>query len=113
MNNDKHTPGPWRIDPFDGKILGPTIGASSPIVAQMPVWWPHKLPCEHVSQELQASNARLISAAPELLNALELAQATIERLHRHAPGSAQGTLDVIGYAISKATGSSVKFLYEH
>lgn len=34
-----------------------------------------------------------------LRNALTVAQATIERLHRHAPGSAQGTLDVIQAAL--------------
>ena len=39
-------------------------------------------------------------AAPALLAALELAEATINRLHRHAPGSAQGTLDVIHAAIA-------------
>lgn len=53
------------------------------------------------------ANARLIAAAPELLHALETAQATIERL-QHAPGSANrtlldGTLYVIKAAISKAT----------
>ena len=50
-------------------------------------------------------NARLISAAPNLVNALELAEATIKRLERHAPGSANGTLDVIRAALTKAKDS--------
>ena len=49
------------------------------------------------------ANARLISQAPALLNALEVAEATINRLERHAPGSANGTLDVIRAAIAEAT----------
>lgn len=36
-----------------------------------------------------------------VVSALDLAQATIERLQRHAPGSANGTLDVIKAQISK------------
>ncbi len=45
--------------------------------------------------DIQRQQAELMAKAPELANALELAQATIERLQRHAPGSANGTLDVI------------------
>lgn len=36
----------------------------------------------------------------DLVQALEIAKATIERLQRHAPGSAQGTLSVIDKAIA-------------
>jgi len=39
---------------------------------------------------------------PALVNALQVAEATIKRLERHAPGSANGTLDVIHAAIEKA-----------
>jgi hypothetical protein len=49
-------------------------------------------------------HSRLIAAAPDLLNALEIAVATIQRLERHAPGSQNGTLDVARAAIAKARG---------
>jgi hypothetical protein len=40
----------------------------------------------------------------DLVNALQLAEATIVRLERHAPGSANGTLDVVREAIRRAGG---------
>ena len=55
------------------------------------------------------ANGDLISAAPDLLKACELAEATIRRLAPvHAGGfsSANGTLDVILAAIAKAKGEA-------
>lgn len=49
-------------------------------------------------------NALLISAAPEMYEALALAVATIERLDKK--GSAVGTLDVLRAALAKADGSA-------
>lgn len=57
------------------------------------------------STECDAILARVMAAAPDMLNALELAEATIMRLDRHAPGAQQGTLDVIRAAIRKARGA--------
>jgi len=50
------------------------------------------------------ANARLIAAAPELLDALSLAEATILRLANTPArlGSVQGTLDVLRAALGKA-----------
>lgn len=45
---------------------------------------------------------KVIAAAPDMLNALLVAEATIKRLDKH--GSAVGTLDVIRAAIVKAQG---------
>lgn len=49
--------------------------------------------------------AALLAAAPDLLNALEIALATIERLRPSSTGfdSTRGTKDVICAAITKAT----------
>lgn len=89
----KHTPGPW-FNPADSVSVFDGRGKER-----------HKI-CDAawvtINVKDARANARLIAAAPELLNALQLAQATIERLHRHAPGSAKGTLDVITAAIAKA-----------
>lgn len=93
----RHTPGPWATHNNIGRKgeLGIVAGGAPCIIAIMgnAKEWP-------VEAE---ANAQLIAAAPELLNALEVAQATIERLHRHAPGSANGTLGLIKDAIAKAT----------
>ncbi len=54
---------------------------------------------------LQKSGLLVIDEQPltaALCDALELAKATIERLERHAPGSARGTLDVVNAAIARA-----------
>jgi hypothetical protein len=48
------------------------------------------------------SVARLFAAAPDMRQALIVAQATIERLDKR--GSAKGTLDVIAAALAKADG---------
>lgn len=53
------------------------------------------------TQEVEA-NKRLLAAAPDLLNALEIAVVTIKRLAK--TDSANGTLDVARLAINKATG---------
>lgn len=58
--------------------------------------------------EAEFPPAEVCKAAPELLNALELAEATIQRLHRHAPWSANGTLDVIHKALESAIGPALK-----
>lgn len=51
----------------------------------------------------KAAIVQAVDAHDDLLNALEIAEATINRLERHAPGSAKGTLDVIHAATAKAT----------
>lgn len=47
---------------------------------------------------------RLNKAAPEMLEALELAEATIERVNPKVHNSCGGTLEVIRAAIAKAKG---------
>ena len=92
-----HTSGPWHNLPsYDGSrwIQGPSTDATEfRSIANIATW---------DIAERQHANANLIAAAPEMLEALELAEATIERLNRN--NSANGTLDVIRSAIAKAHG---------
>jgi hypothetical protein len=68
MNNTLHTPAPWKIATFDGPHEYASIEAGDGIsevvrVCDIPNW-----PC--AIEEMQA-NARLISAAPDLLSAVD------------------------------------------
>lgn len=87
----------WQTD-SDSESLGymacHSLAAGPKILCR---WWGDK--------SETPSEAALLEAAPDLLNALSMAQATIERLERHAPGSANGTLDVVRAAIAKAGGA--------
>jgi len=60
----QHTPGPWEIDEvdkgFSAQILGPSTGFCRDILATLPMEWAES-----------EANARLIAAAPELLEALQ------------------------------------------
>ena len=66
----KHTPGPWTItvyppDDYGAEDLCAYIDGNRKHVA-------HCMPPDGTSTELRDANARLISAAPELLEALQL-----------------------------------------
>jgi hypothetical protein len=69
MSNTKHTPGPWTIDE---KLEGQTCITSKqhgsfaePIICRV-------FDSSHVPLSEQDANARLIAAAPELLEALQM-----------------------------------------
>ncbi len=94
-----HTPGPWRHEPdnintylnpeFPDAYCGAIMGDDNMVVAVV------------IDDETPgAANARLIAAAPELLEALDgaLAQATFEK-HAFRPWQDQARA-----AIAKATG---------
>lgn len=86
MKNDtgvKHTSGPWRTAEHDDCEIYADDGSFIGTVAQ-------------------PENGPIVAAAPDMLGALEVAEATIVRLNRH--DSANGTLDVIRAAIRKAKG---------
>ena len=96
----QHTQGEWDIFP-------------SPEYVCIGVFQPHSNLVKEVCAIQRAANradawadARLIAAAPEMLEALNLALATIERLAPSHRGfdSTRGTKEVICAAIAKAEG---------
>jgi hypothetical protein len=94
----KHTPGPWTIE--DGirgttAIIGSDTDGGTAVLARLPHW--------PIEKEMQASNARLIAAAPELADALRLAMDTIDSLHGHyCPNCKGGCPDLETIAIGRA-----------
>ena len=110
MSTGTHTPGPWKVRVSNnGALRGYSIEREDEtlrsIVARN---WEHEL-CEEHGNSLP--NAFLIAAAPELLEALELALVTIEGQAEllRACGAAYGigaTLKRATEAIAKAKGGA-------
>jgi hypothetical protein len=61
MSNTKHTPGPWRADVQDPAFVNYDVRTDETIICTMGI---------DMCTEEEAANARLIAAAPELLEAL-------------------------------------------
>lgn len=103
MSKPKHTPGPWAVE---SKIVGNPSGLEGTqvvtkdynyLVAQCPT---DPVNGMHVSVAKAEANARLIAAAPELLEALRIAQAKLLLLN------ALQTAHECGEVIRKATGGA-------
>lgn len=100
-----HTPGPWKVDGYrihTGDEQYPAYRTIAKVnVVNFGDFW--------AVEETAEANARLIAAAPALLEALELAEATIARLTiRHGPfSSTDGTLSIARAAIALAKGEEV------
>lgn len=96
-----HTPGPWaasqnsvywQINGPDGAIVGDVCGTS--------VW---------ATAEEEAANARLIAAAPELLEACDMARIVLAGIPcktKQQRQLLQDTFDALTKASQKATGES-------
>lgn len=108
----KHSPLPWRSftlhkgekHNLDGWTHTTIKKHEVRIVAQDGLSIAHDIfgESETIKQANAAFIVRACNAHEELLNACKVAEATIVRLERHAPGSANGTLDVVRAAIAKA-----------
>ncbi len=100
MKTGNYTPGPWGTRRVNGSyyITAESDLGRDGITRARSI---AKLVKSGFGDSAQA-NLSLMRAAPDLLAALELAEATIKRLNRH--DSANGTLDVVRAAIAKAVG---------
>lgn len=76
----------WKVTTISGVAGGPTREATV------------NLKVETLSDTVEEVRAK-VEALPQLVEALELAEATIERLNRH--DSANGTLDVVRAALGR------------
>jgi len=83
-NRAAHTPGPWT---YDGDNIDGRIGVVAHDVAGAPMvcdtwagrhYKTHDPDCHHISDDEEEANARLIAAAPELLEALN---ELLEQIH--------------------------------
>jgi len=81
----QYTQGPWRIGDAGQTIFGPKTEAPAPVM----------IASLHNARGAHKANARLIAAAPELLEALELCERALEE---HAAKMARA-------AIAKAKGA--------
>jgi hypothetical protein len=93
-----HTPGPWRL--VDGK--SEVIAGDCYHVAFVKAWFP-----EHAKQ--QEANARLIAAAPEMLDVLKLARVMLDAMIASSKGNIHdhciSTARRIDEVIQKVTGT--------
>lgn len=95
----KHTPAPWYID---GTVRGTDLIVSNDDY-QVAICITHPNP------DSNKANARLIAAAPELLEALRIARNYVEAVYLNTPNPKKARnysqcLDIIDGAINNATG---------
>ncbi len=84
MTANKHTPGPWHMDPEEvtgGFRIVPKIGDRGLAVAIQRDAAP-AIPGSGIDRATAEANARLIAAAPELLEALIRAQDFIDTIRQ-------------------------------
>jgi len=94
-----HTPGPWTLDPRGGGVVrGSKVYQYARGAGQRQL----ALACLHddLGPEEREANARLIAAAPDLLEACE---AVLKRLEGHSQLS-DAEFDALESAVTKARG---------
>ena len=92
MSKTNYTPAPWAVD---GTIAAENLDVISKggRVAM--------LDCDDIDADTLEANARLIAAAPDLLEALQVAES---ELRYHAATRNSEALEIVRAAIQKATG---------
>ena len=106
----KHTPGPWKLEPYDSCLAGDDfqwggIWAGPVMLDGINYGQPPYTPIKPETLERMEADARLIAAAPDLLEALKMVRDADDDCKRDGlptiPPAARATIDA---AIAKATG---------
>jgi len=113
----KHTPGPWIVCTPSDSTDYLCIEEDSQLVGEASTIAEVNLGGSGISEQIGSGNARLIAAAPELLEALRKADALLKNAsdtglldllagYMH-PDEINGACDAVIAAIAKATGEPV------
>ena len=102
---DKHSPGPWIVDPVD------PLNIISPALSTPPRWEiiakcsGPSLSTDETGKKRALADARLIAAAPDLLSALKAVQPEMRREHDAGDGHfSTAEVEAVEAAIAKAEG---------
>lgn len=104
MGDTKHTAGPWLVSPFKAVVTTGEFGNDGDFLPVAAMLWPTD---ERTEAETYA-NAHLISAAPDLYEALDWALAEAEGRTRYSPDfysakvERESALDKARAALAKA-----------
>ena len=91
----KHTQGPWTVDGAVATENLDVLGEGGRVAM---------LDCDDIDAETLKANARLIAAAPEMLDALRVAQS---ELHYFIATRGREAHEIVRAAIAKATGEEI------
>lgn len=90
-NKSKHTPGPWRAEGWNGVVVNDSIGNTLAV-----------FPSGDGQVETAKANAKLIAAAPVLLESLQALMTMEALILEHRPAAVY-TIEAARAAIAKAT----------
>lgn len=105
MGGVKHTAGPWVAAPYSSMVGAPVVASPSGRPVCSVTYFALGDGFEG-HDEVSAANARLIAAAPDLLEALELALEYFNSAQAQLSASGQVARDAARAAIAKATGET-------
>ena len=99
----KHTPGPWSLEPVKDRSIEHLVPVDG---NQMSILTVVEVDGVKFAAVYLDEDARLIVAAPDLLDALRICEGNITSLADSHPRVWAGWLSVVQSAIAKATGES-------
>ena len=105
---DIHTPGPWTVEAGREPVTHQINVVAGPYRGNRPEWYVAGV-IAGMDESTQQANARLIAAAPDLLEALKVADARLTKV-ANALGAEKlfwvDDIETVRTAIAKATGAA-------